>query len=100
MSLKDYTAGLMKEASENGSPVIRTMFYEFPEDKKCWELEDQYMFGPSYLVAPVMELGKRSREVYLPAGKWEDINTKKVYDGGVTINVDAPLDVIPAFKRV
>ncbi len=100
MSLKDYTAGLMKEASENGSPVIRTMFYEFPEDKKCWELEDQYMFGPSYLVAPVMELGMRSREVYLPAGKWEDINTNKVYDGGVTINVDAPLDVIPAFKRV
>ncbi len=37
--------GAFEEASENGSPLLRTMFYEFPEDKKCWELQDQYMFG-------------------------------------------------------
>ena len=100
MSLKDYTAGLMKEASENGSPVIRTMFYEFPDDKKCWELEDQYMFGPEYLVAPIFKLGQRSREVYLPAGSWEDINTKQVYEGGQTITADAPRDIIPAYRKI
>ncbi|MCR4585905.1 MAG: family 31 glucosidase [Lachnospiraceae bacterium] len=100
MSLKDYTAGLMKEAAENGSPVIRTMFYEFPDDKKCWELDDQYMFGPSYLVAPIFKLGQRSREVYLPAGKWEDINSGRILEGGRSITADAPIDIIPAYKKL
>ncbi len=99
MSLKDYSASLMKEAAENGSPVIRTMFYEFPEDDKCWEIEDQYMYGSSYLVAPVMYYGMREREVYLPAGSWEDINSGQICEGGRTIKVAAPLDVIPVFKK-
>ena len=98
-SMKDYIAGLMKEASENGSPVIRTMFYEFPEDEKCWECEDQYMFGPDYLVAPVFEYGARERKLYLPAGKWENIFTKEVLDGGREVTVAAPVDQIPAFKK-
>ena len=51
ISMHDYIKQLYDEASENGSPLIRTMFYEFPDDKKCWELQDQYMFGSEYLVA-------------------------------------------------
>ncbi|MBR3525631.1 MAG: family 31 glucosidase [Lachnospiraceae bacterium] len=99
-SLRPYIADVMKEAHENGSPVIRTMFYEFPEDEKCWECEDQYMFGPDYLVAPVFTLGAREREVYLPAGRWENIFTKEVLEGGRSLTVAAPLDVIPAFKKL
>lgn len=98
-SMKDYIAGLMKEASVNGSPVIRTMFYEFPEDEKCWECEDQYMFGPDYLVAPVFEYGARERKLYLPAGKWENIFTKEVLEGGREVTVAAPVDQIPAFRK-
>ena len=98
-SMKDYIAGLMKEASVNGSPVIRTMFYEFPEDEKCWECEDQYMFGPDYLVAPVFEYGARERRLYLPAGKWENIFTKEVLEGGCEVTVPAPIDQIPVFKK-
>ena len=98
-SLKPYIAGLMKEAHKNGSPVIRTMFYEFPEDEKCWECEDQYMFGPDYLVAPVFEYGARERKLYLPAGKWENIFTKEVLEGGREVTVAAPVDQIPAFRK-
>ena len=98
--LKDYIKSLYDEASANGSPLMRTMFYEFPEDEKCWDLDDQYMFGSEYLVAPVMYEGMREREVYLPAGKWEDIRDGKVYDGGVTITAAAPLESIPVFKKV
>ena len=68
ISLHDYIKKLYDEASENGSPLIRTMFYEFPEDAACWELKDQYMFGEKYLVAPIFHLNQFEREVYLPAG--------------------------------
>ena len=98
-SLIPYISKVMKEASKNGSPAMRTMFYEFPEDKNCWELKDQYMFGPDYLVAPVLHAGERSRNVYLPKGNWENIHTKKVIEGGKTIEVDAPINQIPVFKR-
>ena len=70
ISLHDYIKKLYDEASENGSPLIRTMFYEFPEDAACWELKDQYMFGEKYLVAPIFHLNQFEREVYLPAGQW------------------------------
>ena len=79
---------------------MRAMFLEFPEDKKCWELDDQYMFGSKYLVAPVLGAGVTEREVYLPEGKWEDIRDGKVYEGGCTVKSPAPIDSIPVFKRV
>ena len=100
IEMHDYIKQLYEEASSNGSPLIRTMFYEFPDDSKCWELQDQYMFGSDYLVAPIFHLNQFEREVYLPAGKWEDTRNHKVYDGGQTITADAPLDSMPVFKRV
>ena len=100
LSLKDYISGLMKEASRTGAPLIRTMFYEFPEDEKCWNLPLQYMFGPDYLVAPIFEAGATERTLYLPAGKWQNIETGEIVSGGCDITVPAPIDVIPVFKRV
>lgn len=100
IEMHDYIKQLYEEASSNGSPLIRTMFYEFPEDSKCWELQDQYMFGSDYLVAPIFHLNQFERDVYLPVGKWEDTRDHKVYDGGQTITADAPLDSMPVFKRV
>ena len=98
--MHDYIKGLYREAHENGSPLIRTMFYEFPEDEKCWELQDQYMFGSEYLVAPILHLNEFERDVYLPEGKWENVNSGEVAEGGKTLHVEAPIDVIPVFKRV
>ena len=99
ISLHNYIRDLYREAHENGSPLIRTMFYEVPEDPACWELQDQYMFGSKYLVAPVMHLGERERDVYLPEGLWENVNTGETVSGGQTLRVPAPLDEIPVFKR-
>ena len=100
ISMHDYIKGLYQEAHENGSPLIRTMFYEFPEDEKCWELQDQYMFGPDYLVAPILHLNELERDVYLPAGTWENVNNGEKIAGGKTVHVLAPIDEIPVFKRV
>ncbi|MBQ9699306.1 MAG: family 31 glucosidase, partial [Lachnospiraceae bacterium] len=100
LSMKDYIMSIMDEASENGSPVIRTMFYEFPEDKKCWEAKEQYMFGHKYLVAPVMYQGMTERSVYLPEGAWKSIHNGTVYDGNVDITVEAPLEIIPVFEKI
>ena len=98
--LKPYLRQIFAEAHENGSPLMRAMFYEFPEDARCWELSDQYMFGPDYLVAPVLEAGCTARDVYLPAGLWQDIRTGEVLEGGAAVRADAPLDSIPVFKRL
>ncbi|GHV44724.1 glycosyl hydrolase [Clostridia bacterium] len=100
LSMKDYIKSVMKEAHETGSPVIRPMFYEFPEDGRCWEIDDQYMFGSKYLVAPVLYQGITGREVYLPKGTWKNINDNSIYEGGQTIAADAPLEYIPIFERV
>ncbi len=100
LSLKPYIKQLMREASETGAPLLRTMFYEFPEDPHCWELEDQYMFGSQYLVAPILQLGLRERKVYLPAGDWKNMSDNRIYEGEKTIFCDAPIDQIAVFERL
>ena len=100
LELKPYIASLMEEASETGAPLMRTMFYEFPEDERCWELSDQYMFGPKYLVAPVLHAGGGERTVYLPKGNWRNVNDGSVCEGGKEILCDAPIAYIPVFERL
>lgn len=98
--MKPYLKEVMREASENGSPVMRAMFYEFPDDPMCWEADEQYMFGSRYLVAPVLYAGVTEREIYLPAGKWKNIATGEVLAGGRKVTVAAPLEVIPVFEKL
>jgi len=98
--LRPYIRRLMQNAHETGAPVMRPMFFDFPSDSRCWELKDQYMFGSGILVAPVMEAGAVSRAVYLPSGtEWIEGNSGINFTGGITINIDAPLDRIPFFIR-
>ncbi len=99
-ALRDYVRGLMVEAHETGKPLMRAMFYAFPDDPACAGLRDQYMFGDRYLVAPVLESGARSRDVYLPAGRWRNVDTREVLDGSSVRAVDAPLECIPVFERL
>lgn len=97
--LRPYTRELMKEAHEKGTPVMRTLFYEFPEDSTCWEIEDQYLYGRDILVAPVLNANSENRKVYLPEGEWVEYETKKVYEGKQWITVKTPIDEIPVFVR-
>lgn len=98
--LKPYIMKQMKLASEDGTPVMRPLFYDFCGDKNVYDIGDEYMFGPDLLVAPVVELGARKRMVYLPEGcRWKDAGTGMVYDGRTRIEADAPLDTIPLFLK-
>lgn len=98
--LRPYIRMCMRQASEHGSPVMRPLFYDFPQDAACWEVEDAYMFGPDLLVAPVMEASVDNRTVYLPKGAvWTDACTHTVYEGGQTVTVPAPIDIIPVLVR-
>lgn len=98
--MKPYIEELMAEAHEKGTPVMRPLFYDFDKDAACWEVETEYMFGPKVLVAPVMEAGQTSAQVYLPKGsRWTNAWTKEEWEGGQTVTVDAPLSQIPLFTR-
>jgi alpha-D-xyloside xylohydrolase len=99
-TLRDYTRQLMKEAHENGAPIMRPLFFEFQNDENVWDISDEYLYGADILVAPIVYEGATSREVYLPKGSdWTDAHTGKIYNGGQTIAVEAPIDVIPVFLR-
>jgi alpha-D-xyloside xylohydrolase len=97
--MRPYTRQLMQEAHEQGTPVIRTMFYEFPDDEKTWDIQDAYMFGPDLLVAPITAARAENREVYLPACDWTNLHTGERIKGGKTVCAHAPIDVIPLFLR-
>lgn len=99
-TLRDYTRSLMKEAHERGSPIIRPCFYEFPDDKQSWEVEDQYMYGPKYLCAPILAAGQRTRSVYLPpSSRWTLFGKKTTWEGGRTVDIDCPIKDMPVLVR-
>lgn len=96
--LRPYIRKVMAETHEKGTPVMRTLFYMYPEDAKCWDVEDEYFFGPDILVAPICYEGERSRKAYLPEGEtWVEYETGKEFGGGVWIEADAPIERIPVF---
>ena len=97
--MRPYVKTLMQDAHEKGTPIMRPLFYDFPEDKKAWEIEDQYMFGSKVLVCPVLYEGVRERKVYLPEGKWKNINDNRLYEGGAEYVCDAPYESIPVFVK-
>jgi alpha-D-xyloside xylohydrolase len=98
--IKPYVLEVMRDAQQTGRTPIRPLLLEFPEDPKAWSVDEAYLFGPDLLVAPVLEAGARSWNVYLPKGAaWRDAWTGEEHEGGQTVTVDAPLDRIPLFLR-
>jgi alpha-D-xyloside xylohydrolase len=79
-SLMPYILAQAKDSSAHGFPMLRTLFFEYPDDPTSWLIEDEYMFGSDLLVAPLMEDGA-GRKVYLPPGSWTDYQTGKIYQG-------------------
>ena len=81
-------------------PILRHLGLVFPEDDDSWSIHDQYMIGAALLVAPVVEEGATSREVYLPPGEtWFHVWTGDSYEGGEYVTVDAPIGSPPVFSR-
>ncbi|MFA5962817.1 MAG: TIM-barrel domain-containing protein [Sphingomonas sp.] len=80
--------------------IMRGLVMDFGADRRTWGIDDEYMFGPSLLVAPVSEFKARSRRVYLPAGAgWYDFNRGTYYPGGQSILAAAPYGRMPLFVR-
>ncbi len=80
--LMPYVYAQAKKCIESGLPMMRALLIEFPDDPGAWLVDDQYMFGESMLVAPMLEDGT-SRDVYLPGkDKWIDYQTGTVYAPG------------------
>ena len=97
--LRPYICRQFHLASQEGMPVMRPLFFDFPEEI-CYEIFDQYLFGPDIMVCPIYEKGRRERRVYLPMNEiWVDAATEKEYAGGCWITTAAPLERIPLFLR-
>lgn len=101
--MRDYVRELMQTAHLHGDPLMRPLFYDFPEDGRSWTVNDQFMFGPKYLVSPILKAGQRERKVYLPQGsKWRQVLADGNTSGDViqgTVTVACPLDYMPVFER-
>lgn len=96
--LRPYVMEQMKLASEKGLPPMRPVFFDFPNDPQAVELEDEFLFGPDLLVAPITKYGSRNREVYLPNGvDWTNVWTGEKIAGGNRIVADAPIEYIPVY---
>jgi alpha-glucosidase len=91
----------MWRASRDGTPAVRPLLWDFPQDAAAVKIDDAFMLGPDVLVAPVLEEGARERSVYLPihAGGWYDWHTGQHFAGGETVTVAAPLGRLPVFVR-
>jgi alpha-D-xyloside xylohydrolase len=97
--LRPYIMTQMRAAHESGIPPMRPLFVDFPGDQRALEADDEYMFGPDLLVAPVTSYGARQRAVYLPtASQWHDAWTGEPLACG-DVTVLAPLRRIPLFLR-
>lgn len=101
--LRPYIAHAMEQAHQFGTPVIRPLFYAFPEDENCWEEEESYLFGDDILVSPVLMAGMAWKRVYLPKlpeGEiWHEVLTGRTYRGGQTVAAKAPKDRVPVFVK-
>lgn len=97
--LRPYICHYMNLASETGAPIMRPMFFDFYEDEVCYTLEDQYMFGEDILFAPITAQGQTERKVYLPAGRWIDVNSRDIHEGGSWTACTAELHQFIAFVR-
>jgi len=102
--MRDYVEHHLNIASQTGIPIVQPMWYNFTDDE-CWSLqsEDQYMFGPDYLVAPVLAAKATSRSVYLPKlpsnEQWVHYFSNKAYTGGQRVDIPVTLADFPLFVR-
>jgi len=94
-----YIYSVFVQCAQDGTPIIRPLFWVDPEDKDLYSLDDEFMLGDSVLVAPVLDQGADQRRVYLPHGVWYEYGTGKLIDGAQYITAQAPLDTLPLYIR-
>ncbi|MCQ2066746.1 MAG: glycoside hydrolase family 31 protein [Bacteroidaceae bacterium] len=100
--LQPYILECAEKVSEEGYTMMRPLLFDFPNDRKALEQDVEYMFGPDYLVCPVLEAGAESVHVYLPENKggWTDFWNGTHYEGGTEADIPVTLETIPVFRRM
>ena len=94
-----YVYTLAADTYHRDGSMMRGLVMDYPGDAKARIVDDQYLFGQDFLVAPVTAFKARSRSVYLPAGTWYDFETGKAFKGGQSVKADAPLARMPLFVK-
>lgn len=94
-----YLYDLFFEEEQTGAPLMRPLVYHFEQDPTARTCNDEFMVGPSLLVAPVVQQGADKRMVYLPQGEWYDYWTKEKLTGPRWLIREAPLDTCPLYVR-
>merc|ERR1712137_451199 len=86
-------------ASLQGSPIVRPLFFQFPQDSNTLNLDKQFLVGNCLMVIPVLTQGATSVNGYFPAGVWYDYYTQASmsFSQGTNLNINAPLDTIPLY---
>jgi alpha-D-xyloside xylohydrolase len=98
--LLPYIYTVAADTYQRDGTIMRGLVMDFPDDANVRRVNDQYLFGPAFLVNPVSEYRARSRRVYLPAGTaWYDFYSGQRFDGGQSIDAAAPLARMPVFVR-
>ncbi|GBU09505.1 alpha-glucosidase [Gammaproteobacteria bacterium] len=98
--LKPYIKHLIGEAKNHGWALQRPLFVHHEDDLETYNIQDQYLFGQDLLVAPVHAAQQYTWKVYLPKGEnWVHIWSHKIYTGGESIEIPAPLGEPPVFYR-
>lgn len=94
-----YLYDLLENAHATGCPALRPLFFNYPEDERTKQINDEVMIGDSLLFAPVVRQGQESRAVYLPEGTWVHYFTKESYEGGKEYLIEMPLDSVGIFVK-
>jgi alpha-D-xyloside xylohydrolase len=98
--LMPYIYATASDTYYQSGTIMRGLVMDFPKDELVKDIKDQYLFGHELMVAPVTAYGARERKVYMPKGaSWYDFDTGKLYKGGETATVPAPVKRIPVFVR-
>ena len=99
-TLNPFLYTLFHRVHVNGGTVLRSMAHVFPTDPQCWSLDEQFFWGTSLLVAPVIYEGHVNKSLYLPATeRWYDYYTGKEQTTTGSITVPAPMDFVPLYLR-
>jgi len=94
-----YLYSTVRECTTTGMPIMRPLWLHFPNDPRSVECGDQYLWGKSLLVTPVVGKGATARRVYLPPGTWYDFWTNESIEGGRAINRPVDLETLPLYVR-
>ena len=97
--LLPYLYSAVRECATSGMPVMRALWLHYPEDPIAVAHGDEYLLGRNLLVAPVVEQGAMSRNVYLPRGTWYDFWTGEKVEGGREISRKVDLETMPLYVR-